>query len=683
MLAQPAFMEEQWDGKVRVIDQGRTPPWGEEPASSCPAWEKLTGDAGWARLVAEVFHRDPEGPVYFLFEPGMDLLPLVREAIIALPAERRWEVTFSTYYATLPQGVRCAWRAVPRDSAEAKLARRASAALVLDLAADLGPASGVIAARLLCGLQSRAAAKRPPIEDPEPATVYSSPSLAPSANPTDAWPPRPTLRPTADETGAGPPALPPARAGAGKGWLLGLVAGLMAGVLLMGLGVGAAITAGIIHLPPDPGGDRAASDRAKQSNDSVDLHVLQDKIDNLTKVLAQKDTETQTLRARNEQLSASNLRDLRSVIETAKVLLGDTVLPVLTCTLRQAIAATIASLPRKAPEDRGAREAGAQAERQQQNSNASLPPAPSKWETSIPISLESLREKASRGRLTAEDKKNYYAQINGLRVELDEIERAAQSNVVRCYHQLPLQNLPSEPAHEVNRILDNHMGNNDWNLDLVDLQSQFGEFELRQEKQINELIVSLVHKSGKMPRKALASFRISDGKFIFSWKLWGENDEKYRRAIRNALLKISPATNSQSAIFVGLMRRPASQWTAPFELKWTKRKGDVVARTHAQGLLNVILKRHPEEIPNHGYQLREVCCEIDKQVRTLRSESESESVRWDDKMRLWLTQDDDRTVSVHAEWQGDGSPPKVYINSLAISTMIGKHCVDLWQLERP
>jgi hypothetical protein len=40
--------------------------------------------------------QDPGRPVYVLFDPGFDPLPLLAEALALLPADRRWDVTFST-----------------------------------------------------------------------------------------------------------------------------------------------------------------------------------------------------------------------------------------------------------------------------------------------------------------------------------------------------------------------------------------------------------------------------------------------------------------------------------------------------------------------------------------------------------------------------------------------------------
>jgi hypothetical protein len=141
LLAQPGFMETAWDGEVRLLGAGRTPPQGDSTPSPCRHWHQVTGDAGWAGVLAESFLNDPNRAIYLLFEPGTETLPLIGEALALLPP-RRWEVTFSTYFTGLPQGLICAWRGVVRDSAEAKAARRLPGALVLDLGAPLGQATG-------------------------------------------------------------------------------------------------------------------------------------------------------------------------------------------------------------------------------------------------------------------------------------------------------------------------------------------------------------------------------------------------------------------------------------------------------------------------------------------------------------------------------------------------------------
>lgn len=133
LLAQPGVMRAAWDGRIGWLPADRVLPHGDVPPRRCSAWEGATGDPGWAGMLAESFLDDPSRPAFLEFTPGRDLLPLVAEAIALLPPERRWDVTFSTYYTGLPQDISCAWRGVLRDSPEALQARLTPGALVVPI----------------------------------------------------------------------------------------------------------------------------------------------------------------------------------------------------------------------------------------------------------------------------------------------------------------------------------------------------------------------------------------------------------------------------------------------------------------------------------------------------------------------------------------------------------------------
>ncbi len=141
-LAQPQFMETSWDGTPRVIPSGRPAVQSCWDVAVCTAWQRVTGDAGWAGVLAESFLANPDRHIYIVFSPGMDLLPLMVETIGLLPPERRWEATFSTYYSSLPPGVVCNWRCVLADSPEAKQSRRSGQALRINLCQALPSAIG-------------------------------------------------------------------------------------------------------------------------------------------------------------------------------------------------------------------------------------------------------------------------------------------------------------------------------------------------------------------------------------------------------------------------------------------------------------------------------------------------------------------------------------------------------------
>ncbi|HWL07440.1 MAG TPA: hypothetical protein VNQ76_03480 [Planctomicrobium sp.] len=138
----PEVMRSNWNGEPRIVSGERSLPQGKSPLKICSAWKEPTGDAGWAGVLAESFLKNPEQPAYIIFSPGMDLLPLIEEALALLPANRRWDVTFSTYFTKIPNGVTCNWRCVLSDSPEAKESRRYVQSLRIDLTSPLGRAKG-------------------------------------------------------------------------------------------------------------------------------------------------------------------------------------------------------------------------------------------------------------------------------------------------------------------------------------------------------------------------------------------------------------------------------------------------------------------------------------------------------------------------------------------------------------
>lgn len=133
------FCEQTWDGETKTVAAGRKklPAEGYRPAP-CGVWEAVTGDAGWAAVLAE--SAKAQKPMHVLFPPGTDTLSLVVEALHLLPPEKRWTVTFSTYFTKLPAGTQCQWRFILDGTPEAIAVRRDPHNLTIDLCANLGPA---------------------------------------------------------------------------------------------------------------------------------------------------------------------------------------------------------------------------------------------------------------------------------------------------------------------------------------------------------------------------------------------------------------------------------------------------------------------------------------------------------------------------------------------------------------
>lgn len=135
LASRPGFLEPKWDGKVAWLGQGRSVPAAGDVTPGSTTWKRLTGDAGWAGVLAEAMLQEGGKPYYLVFDPGTELLPLIAEAIALLPVEKRWGVTFTTYFAGLPQGVTCQIRGVVRGSPEVQTLAAGS---MLDLASLSG-----------------------------------------------------------------------------------------------------------------------------------------------------------------------------------------------------------------------------------------------------------------------------------------------------------------------------------------------------------------------------------------------------------------------------------------------------------------------------------------------------------------------------------------------------------------
>ena len=153
MLRAPEVMRCRWDGVPAVVPSASPAgiigsatdvppgPWGEldteagaaAAAARCPEWIKVTGSPRGALKLARRFSAAPDHRAYLIFEPGMELLPLLDEAAQLLPAALRWQVTFNTYFTTAPAAATCAWRGVAAGTREAAVARSARDAVVIDL----------------------------------------------------------------------------------------------------------------------------------------------------------------------------------------------------------------------------------------------------------------------------------------------------------------------------------------------------------------------------------------------------------------------------------------------------------------------------------------------------------------------------------------------------------------------
>ncbi|MDR1963794.1 MAG: hypothetical protein LBQ50_08445, partial [Planctomycetaceae bacterium] len=116
----------------------------------CTKWEQLTGDAGWAGIVAE--RAEKGDPISIIFKTGMNPVVLLAEVFALLPPEVRWQTSFSTFFikSQEPAGgsredkiqIKC----FLEGTEEANFARQSPNTLVIDLRQKLPTGQQLFAA---------------------------------------------------------------------------------------------------------------------------------------------------------------------------------------------------------------------------------------------------------------------------------------------------------------------------------------------------------------------------------------------------------------------------------------------------------------------------------------------------------------------------------------------------------
>jgi hypothetical protein len=164
LLEQEGVMITRWkiDSEPRYLEVRQDVPQGDIEMKPAKQWEYVTGDAGWAGVLAQHFLDFPDKPVYIIYPAGMETLPLIREATMLLAPECRWKVTFNTYFNRLPFGESCLWRCCFEGSDALKEVRRTPNLLVIDLTSKLGaPAPGPLVEAARTGIAPKPSLRVP------------------------------------------------------------------------------------------------------------------------------------------------------------------------------------------------------------------------------------------------------------------------------------------------------------------------------------------------------------------------------------------------------------------------------------------------------------------------------------------------------------------------------------------
>jgi hypothetical protein len=170
LLADPALMRSEWDGNCLNIPTPPAVPSLTVETAHCGLWESMTGDAGWAGVLANGWLNPTNKPIFIVFseEQSTQLLALIAQAIALLPPAKRWQATFGTYVTNLPPDVDCKVRCVVAGSDEARMA--SARGVVIDLTRPCGPAPSSEAAT---------AARNGVLIGSQPSSVSADPSGSP------------------------------------------------------------------------------------------------------------------------------------------------------------------------------------------------------------------------------------------------------------------------------------------------------------------------------------------------------------------------------------------------------------------------------------------------------------------------------------------------------------------------
>lgn len=96
-------------------------------------WQEIYGDAGGAGILAQSAIENLNIPSFIVFKPGMMILPLMAESLALIPPEKRWRVTFNTYFSVKPIDSDCHWRCCVADSNCLLTHEKYPTALLIDL----------------------------------------------------------------------------------------------------------------------------------------------------------------------------------------------------------------------------------------------------------------------------------------------------------------------------------------------------------------------------------------------------------------------------------------------------------------------------------------------------------------------------------------------------------------------
>jgi len=138
----PLF-ETEWNKEPALIKYKKTIKTQADSITELTTWKKLAGDAGWAGKLAEAYLASPGRPSYIVYniKDADKILTLITEAMKLIPEDKRWQVTYNTYFSGI-RSTECNWRCCLSDSRALRKARSVPGTLIIDLTKNLPKAEG-------------------------------------------------------------------------------------------------------------------------------------------------------------------------------------------------------------------------------------------------------------------------------------------------------------------------------------------------------------------------------------------------------------------------------------------------------------------------------------------------------------------------------------------------------------
>ncbi len=134
LAMQSGLLLTQWTGQPRQLPSIQLPP-GHLVGKPCSTWTKVMGDASYAGSLVMPIISQPGRPIVLIHTPEQapDIPAMLFEALAILPAQLRWDVTFSTYFTSAAPDVHCRVRCVLSTDPLADQVRRVASVVLLDL----------------------------------------------------------------------------------------------------------------------------------------------------------------------------------------------------------------------------------------------------------------------------------------------------------------------------------------------------------------------------------------------------------------------------------------------------------------------------------------------------------------------------------------------------------------------